>query len=301
MSFRLEPREPLPEGVRRIALEQIDKAVAQLRDQPDGCDEAVHDARKRFKKVRAVLRLVRDELGEEAYHRENICFRDAGRRLAAVRDSAVLLETLDYVAGHSGDERLTPALIAAIQHRLSYAHEYLSEHVLEREHALVIVIDTLAQARTRVHTWPIEHGGFSALAGGLQRVYKRGRNRLSDAYAAPSPENFHEWRKRTKYLWYHMRILNLLWPAVLKELADEVHELSNVLGLDHDLTVFHEKIVDLPEMSEDGRSDAFAELIDQQRAALLAAARPLGERIYAEKTTAFVNGSRATGPHGRGK
>jgi hypothetical protein len=86
-------------------------------------------------------------------------------------------------------------------------------------------------------------------------VYKRGRNRLFDAYAAPSPDNFHEWRKRTKYLWYHVRILRPLWPAVLEELANEIHELSNLLGLDHDLAVFHENYpcaYSAPQVDENG-------------------------------------------------
>lgn len=288
MSYRLETYESLPDGIKRIVLEQIDQALEQLIDLPEGRDEAVHDARKRFKKVRAVLRLVRDEIGNEVYQAENVCFRDAGRRLSAVRDSAVLIETLDYIVEHAQDERLTSTLAAKLRHRLTYAHEYLSNRVLESEGALAIVIDTITQARMRVHTWPIEHDDFSALAGGLRRVYKRGRNRLSDAYDSPSPENFHEWRKRAKYLWYHTRILKPLWSDVLDEVADEIHDLSDLLGLDHDLTVFLDKIIDLPEIAEDENSYIFDDVIGQQRAKLQATARPLGQRIYAEKPKAFI-------------
>ena len=37
--------------------------------------------RKCFKKVRAVLRLIRPETGEKTYRAENTCFRDAARPL----------------------------------------------------------------------------------------------------------------------------------------------------------------------------------------------------------------------------
>ena len=65
MSYRLELNESLPDGIKRIVKEQIDQALEQLRESPEGRNEAVHDARKRFKKIRAVLRLVRDEIGEK--------------------------------------------------------------------------------------------------------------------------------------------------------------------------------------------------------------------------------------------
>lgn len=288
MSYRLETHEPIPDGIKRIALEQIDRALAQLTQQPEGQDEAVHDARKRFKKVRAVLRLVRDEIGNDVYHRENTCFRNAGRRLAAVRDSAVMLETLDYVVTHANGQ-LDPTAVIKIRHRLTYTYDYLINRVLEDESALAIVTDMIQRARARVNSWPIKHEDFSALGDGLRRVYKRGRHRLADAYADPTPANFHEWRKRTKYLWYHTRILKPLWPDVLDEVANEVHDLSDRLGLDHDLAVFREKIGDLPELTENGQLEVFGNAIRQQRTRLQAAARPLGNRIYAEKTTAFVN------------
>ncbi|MEX2473331.1 MAG: CHAD domain-containing protein, partial [Gemmatimonadota bacterium] len=84
MSYALQPDESLPSGLRRIADEQVGKALDSLASAADSREEAaagIHDARKRFKKVRAVLRLVRKELGSDRYHGENEAFRDAGRLL----------------------------------------------------------------------------------------------------------------------------------------------------------------------------------------------------------------------------
>jgi hypothetical protein len=55
---------------------------------------AVHEARKDLKKLRAVLRLVRDDLGDAVYRSENVRFRDAGRMLSGARDAHVRVETL---------------------------------------------------------------------------------------------------------------------------------------------------------------------------------------------------------------
>src|SRR4051812_31954257 len=70
--FRLHDREDVADGLRRIARGQIDGAVEGLRDRDEtDVGEAVHDARKRFKRLRALVRLARDALGTETYRREN--------------------------------------------------------------------------------------------------------------------------------------------------------------------------------------------------------------------------------------
>ena len=50
------------------------------------------------------MRLARGALGDEAYRRENVAFREAGRRLAGVRDASVLIETLDTLEKVSGND-----------------------------------------------------------------------------------------------------------------------------------------------------------------------------------------------------
>ena len=85
----------MPDGVRRIARDQLDMSIERLEGHTDeDLGTAVHETRKSLKRMRATVRLARDELGDEAYRRENIAFRDAARRLGGARDSQVLLETL---------------------------------------------------------------------------------------------------------------------------------------------------------------------------------------------------------------
>ena len=289
MSYRLELNESLPDGIKRIVKEQIDQALEQLRESPEGRNEAVHDARKRFKKIRAVLRLVRDEIGEKVYKSENVCFRDASRRLSAVRDSYVMVETVDDLRERFSDQLASNVFDDARQ-SLMARHQESIEQLLDEEGRMEEVAATIETARRRVEDWPVEWEEFVAIYGGLRRVYKRGRNRLAKAYAEPSPEKFHEWRKRVKYLWYHARILQPLWPDLLDELADQLHDLSDFLGDDHDLAELRQTVIVQPEMFEDERDlQALIALIDRRRAELEAAARPLGERIYVEKPAEFVD------------
>src|SRR5262245_16620755 len=101
MSFELKHEESLQKGIRRIARNQMDKALEELAAAHKGSrDEAVHDARISFKKVRALLRLVRPEISRATYRAENTCFRDAGRPLTEVRDARILIESLDNLTEH---------------------------------------------------------------------------------------------------------------------------------------------------------------------------------------------------------
>ncbi len=84
--YRLGRAEFVPDGMRRIARGQLDAGIDELAGQPNrGLDEAVHETRKRLKRLRAALRLERSAIGAETYRRENAAFRDLGKRLSAPR------------------------------------------------------------------------------------------------------------------------------------------------------------------------------------------------------------------------
>src|SRR5919108_247446 len=128
--YRFREGEAVPDGLRRIARGRIDHALDELRGKTKSSpEEAVHEARKNMKKLRALLRLTRNELGDEVYRRENECFRDAGRRLSGVRDADVMLETLDGLDGDFRDLR-----------------RLLKEHRSDRDDAREAVITMLGEA-----------------------------------------------------------------------------------------------------------------------------------------------------------
>jgi CHAD domain-containing protein len=99
--YRLGKDEPVTQGVRRIAHGQLELVAEQLHGDPG--DEGIHEARKAFKRLRALLRLTRDQLGTDVRRRENAAFRDAGRRLSGARDARVLVETLDDLIARNRD------------------------------------------------------------------------------------------------------------------------------------------------------------------------------------------------------
>ena len=291
MSYRLEPDETLPEGIRRIAQEQIDEALGHLRNPGDDLDEAVHESRKCFKKVRGLLRLIRLDIGEDVYQRENVCFRDAGRRLSDLRDSVVRINTLDDLA-EKIDEPDAEEPLAEMRAALVIFYNGTRQRVVEEEEGLVAAADMVAAARQRIPDWPIGEDRFETVRGGLRKVYKRGRNRLADAEEDPTSETFHEWRKRVKYLWYDVRILRPIWPDMMATLATEIHDLSDYLGDEHDLAELRDLVLKQEELSLLPREDVkelLLSTVKRERSRLQAAAYCQGKRIYPEKPDQFVD------------
>ena len=274
-AYRLKADEPLPDGVVRAARGRVDHALDELRGKTDStAEEAVHEARKDMKKLRALLRLARGELGESTFARENVCFRDAARELAGARDTDVMLATLgglELPDGQGGELR------KAIQAGRA------ADGAGDREAAARRAVAILKEARKRVSDWPLECESFDAVAEGLERTYRRGRRDFRAARAEPSAEALHEWRKRVKELWYHHTLLRALWPPVMAAVGDEAHELADRLGDDHDLAFLAEWV---GEHAEPGAE--FHEAVERRREALQAQAFELGARLYAEKPSAYV-------------
>jgi len=272
------------EGVRRLAHECAEDAVKLLRDESGDPIEAVHEARKDLKKLRATLKLVRPILGEDTYRRENRRFRDAGRALSDVRDAQVRAETVDSLAERFADDppqggwRTARALL-------------VGDGAADNE-GLESLRDAAASAVERgdeaIDGWPLDGAGFELLRPGFKRAYSRGRKGYRRARADPSDEALHEWRKRCKDLWYQMRLIRRGWPEVIETTAEEAHELSDGLGDDHDLVVL---IAHFDEADEPLTAEQLGHLrrvVEERRRELQQEAFAYGERLFAERPKRFV-------------
>ncbi len=280
-AYRLYEHEFVPDGIRRIARGQLDNAREELgRTSKRNLGEAVHETRKRLKRLRAVLRLARDAVGEETYRRENASFRDLGRRLSAARDANVLVETLDGLRERFADE-LPPKASDALRARLKREHRRALDSLQKDEATVGAVTGELEEARMRTADWTLEPEGFEGLEPGLRRIYRRGRRAMRSAAAEPTNENFHEWRKRVKDLWYVAQITRAAAPKRMTRLAKQAHQLSDLLGDDHDLAVLRSYIEAHPRSFDDTASRrALLGVLDRRRQSLQQEAIDLGRRVY---------------------
>jgi CHAD domain-containing protein len=234
--YRLEPGEPIGPGIRRIARGQIERAVAGL--DPDARGELaprVHDARKSLKRLRALVRLVRDDLAKQVYRRENDAFREIGRAFSDVRDATVLVETLEDITARYEPE-LPDGVFTRLREQLVAERDVADAAIAERGEDLSAAVAELELARARVAAWPLpEEAGADALKPALRRIRRRGRKAWKAVRDEPNDEHLHELRKRTKDVWYTAQIARPMAPKRMRKLASRAHDLSTDLGDDHDL------------------------------------------------------------------
>jgi CHAD domain-containing protein len=287
VGFRLKKNESASAGVRRIAREEIDDALALLEKKGADPAETVHELRKRLKKIRAVVRLVREELGEEVFRRDNRTLRDLGRTLSPARDAAVRVSALERLKEEYPDE-YPDGDMAELRKRFAARHRDAVRR-LRRGSALSSLAGELRRLRRRVRAWPLSREGFPCLEAGLRRSFKDGRDGETEAYRSRTDEAFHEWRKRAKGLRYHVELLQPVWPRVMDDVEKALHELTDHLGDDHDLGELSRALRASSEPSRGKKSTRrVLDLIGRRRSELQAKARPAGARIYSEKPRVFA-------------
>ncbi len=286
VAYSFEFQETVPQGIRRIVLEQVDGAIHDLTSEEIDPHEGVHEARKRFKMIRAVLRLIRAELGE-GYQQESVEFRQFGKRLSAIRDAEAIIETFDRLRERF-EERLGAEVFSTVKDNLIKRRQIIADEEEDLEQGVVEVVQGLHEAHERVASWPLSTDSFDAIAPGLARIYAAGRNLSLKAYQQTGVDLFHEWRKRVKDHWYHSRLLRDVWPQLMDAYIETLHRLSELLGNDHDLVVFRHTLSTRPEMFVDADTvRLLGSLVDLRQQELRTDAQPIGRRIYAEKPKAF--------------
>jgi CHAD domain-containing protein len=287
MAYRLKKAESVSDGLRRIAREQIDKAVAELTDADLDRHEAVHQFRKRGKKIRGLIRLFRPALGD-TYGQENGWYRDAARKLSRVRDAEALLESLQSLRRRFPDQFDAPSF-HDVQQRLELRRQRIADNWLDLNETIDELASQLVLARQRINGWRLDDESFDAVGGGLKQTYRRGCHALREVLKDPSDAQRHEWRKRTKYHWYHMRLLAGMWKPVIRARVDELKRLADLLGDDHDLAVFHTTVAGDPNRFGSPESiELLLGLILSRRKELQQQSDRLGRRVFAERPKKLV-------------
>ena len=292
MGYVIEVAETVTMAVRRIATEEIEGALDNLGGTTDRpAHEAIHDCRKRCKKVRGLLRLVGPSLGRR-YMRADARVRDAARELSGARDAHALADAFESAPATclaTGDapvnslEMFAP-VNAGLRRRAEAASiefDALPDHVM-RASAL------LDKVHGGIGDWRLSADGWDAIGAGLTDNYRRGRRTLRTPRLDGTPERFHDWRKRAKYLWFHVRLLEQAAPNVLTPLSAALSDLADDLGSAHDLAVLDDVLA--ANTTEFGGAALVTHarcVIGERRRLLEAQALAHGSRLYVETPSRF--------------
>jgi CHAD domain-containing protein len=282
-SYELTGDEELAAGLTRVASTRAERALGRLRESAAEAEtaEAVHGARKDMKKLRTVLRLLRDELGPKLYKKEDARFRAAARALSETRDAEVKLGTLGALAEQGG--ALPEDALESWRKILARDREAATNAARDQP-AVIEAISLIEDGLEGIRSWELGGDSWQLIDTAVIRTYRCGRHAMKAAERGDE-DDFHQWRKRAKDLWYELRLLSGAWRGPLGATAEEAHDLTELLGDHHDLAVLRE---DLRERNlGEGETAALEAAIARRQEELAAQAIPLGRRIYAERPKDF--------------
>lgn len=246
---------------------------------------AVHDLRKAFKRLRALLRLVEGAGERKAAHAARRARRElaeAARRLALARDAAARADAMDDLVAKAG---LATAARRAAERALAGSAPALHEEGLGAHRAaLESRLADLAVELPRLGEALDDEALVAALADEYGRARRAGR-----AADPADGESLHELRKDVIAQRYQMELVGALWPALGALWVSELQRLRDKLGKHQDLAVLRALVEARPLRA--GRPPAWrTALLDAVAARQEKLARSslrLHARLFAEKPKAF--------------
>lgn len=244
---------------------------------------AVHEARKTIKRMRALARLLRREIGEQEFRQVNASLRHAGRRLAGARDAQVRIATLEGLRKRYPGE-LGGAEIDRLLARLELKRT--DEDAPRRQAA---ILADISEMRRDLLRWSLIEHDHEALATGLRSIYRDGRQRYKRVKRshARDPVRMHDWRKRVKSLYYALDMLGGKQTSATAKLTRRADRLGETLGEEHDLWMLAEYLRD-EELLDHETQERLLASIERRRGLLRKRALKLGSRVYARKPRRFA-------------
>jgi len=271
-----ENRSP-GENFLRVATDQLLKAVAEIDDPALGEKKAVHQVRKRCKKLRALTRLFRKPLGRH-YRELDERYRALAQGLAQGRDLKAMSDAWNDIAAH-GPGGMDEADFARVkEHARSGSGKTAEASLQGARAALLLELDALSRLR-------LSGDGDKALPialKGARSTYRKARRAMTRAYVLGRDEDFHKWRKAAKYHGYQCRMMKSLRPGALRGRIAVADRLGDVLGRDHDLVVLRQALSGTPDFGA-GAKETYAGLIAQRQEALRLAAAPDGILLFLDR------------------
>ncbi len=275
MAFRFKKSESPTKAVRRVASERVGAALECLEQAKRPA--AVHGARKEIKKLRALFRLVRGEIQVGTYRKAVKALRAAADCLAAARDARVILKEFEKLVGSRA-----PAFAGIWRALKKNARRETKE--FRKNDSAALAEKLLRKAGRRAGNLKIKATGWATIQPGLLQSYELGREAFQLARKKPVAENFHEWRKRAKDLWFY---LCLLHPSqATRKLAGNLEILGEHLGEDHDLFMLQQFAAENCS-AQSGAVKNLNCLVSSRQNELRAAALELGEELYGRAPAVF--------------
>lgn len=284
MAYRLKPGRQISYSVRKIGVEQIDRILAKF-SVKEGRANAVHEARKAMKRLRALLHLIKPAMPKGTFAANEARVKMIARSLSGARDAQAMFETACKLEGHEAAPKVaavSAALRANLQAKCAEAELGLDGSGTNQLRKL------LKEAKSSFAQLTLEDDEFAVVAATLEKDYRKARRAFERAYRLDEDEEFHEWRKYVQRHWRQLVLVAPSWPRAIRPHVALARQLSEVLGEDHDLSVLAGIVkAHGDELGASDAVEAYLSLCRTRQTELRRLAHDLGARLLAEKPSSL--------------
>lgn len=260
------PMKPTPAAMKAAARRLLKGLSGDLAAAT--AESSVHGARRQIKRLRSLMRLVREAIGEDQYREANEALKATAGLLAGQRRAEALVVAAVKHAGHSVSAKKLVKLMED-NRDVHAAHASTSGH-LDAARASV------AALAASVAAWKLPRQGEAIIAEAFIKTYARARKRLAAALKSKDMEELHEARKYVIHHFHHLELLQESFPEKPAKRLAKLEALREILG---DLNDIDELEALAAEKGQAVKGDA-AKTLHKRRKLLFAAAAKAGKPLF---------------------
>ena len=224
----------------------------------------VHEIRKSFKRINALLRIFPESLKQEV-----LAFRQPmksmARRLTQARETTVNLQFFETMC----TEKQCFVLKEAKDLKAQLAKENFEclKELSEGESVFDVIYQQMQTGRHEFLEKLPEKNFEIDIAAELELSFQKSYELFKLVSKEYHPVEFHELRKRMKILWYQFEFVHPGQTEVPGTLSEKLHNITDRLGDDHDWYIFLQEIEDDKYAVSDSFKASLEETIQQYQKA----------------------------------
>jgi CHAD domain-containing protein len=282
MSYQINFQISLKEFTNSLIVELMDSIILDCQSSDLTIENKVHSVRKMFKKIRALLKLVKFK-DKSDYKKENYFFKESAKKLSQVRDMHVAIENLNNFKESIKNKVLQKkinSLIHQINNSLSSINCQSLLNEIEKE------LNEKKESLTIEELLIVNK--IKTLSVGFKKNYKLGKIKMKKSLQNNSSENIHCWRKHSKYLYLQSLLLSPLLKNSKKNFLYKVDNLSELLGKYHDLCNIEDLLLSdqFYDFNDKDKQKLF-KIIQIEKMGLYNKIKKAGNKVFSESSSTF--------------
>ncbi len=227
-------------GIRLVAAiqKQTEKITYFCTAENVSSNVAVHEIRKCFKRIRALLRFYRDSPNNFSvfYNHE---FQKAGNLLSPVRESFVNIQIFDRIT--SGDEHIQERKIKLARELFQEKNRLRTEILVEENDGFNAIQNLVQKLDVQLETNP-EYVTSRHICSEMCNSYSSGYKLYNQIEQISDGNELHELRIKMKRLWYQIDFAQFFHPRFFRLKSNQLNTITELQGEDHDLYIFLQEI-----------------------------------------------------------